>query len=111
MSGYFIHAADGEIGHVADLVIDDEAWAIRYLVVDTRNWWPGQKVLVSPTWIDRISWRESKVFITLSRKAIQESPAYTEEALLTRDYEIGLHRHYKRDAYWDAEAVSRKPAR
>ena len=46
VSGYQIQAADGEIGHVEDFVIDDETWAIRYLIVDTHNWWPGKKVLV-----------------------------------------------------------------
>ncbi len=46
--GYYIEAVDGEIGHVEELVVDDREWAIRYMVVETRNWWPGKKVLVSP---------------------------------------------------------------
>jgi hypothetical protein len=29
-------------------LIDDRAWALRYMVVNTRNWWPGKKVVVSP---------------------------------------------------------------
>jgi uncharacterized protein YrrD len=41
--GYHIQAADGEIGHVEDFIIDDETWAIRYLIIDTRNWWPGKR--------------------------------------------------------------------
>ena len=43
VSGYHIQATDGEIGHVEDFIIDDETWAIRYLIVDTRNWWPGKR--------------------------------------------------------------------
>jgi len=100
VSGYNIQAADGEIGHVEDFIIDDETWAIRYLVIDTRNWWPGKKVLVSPQWIEQVSWSESKVFINLPRETIRQSPEYTEESLLTRDYEHGLHRHYNRQGYW-----------
>ena len=57
-----IQAADGELGHVADFVIDDRTWAIRYIIIDTRNWWPGKKVLISPKWIERVSWNESKAF-------------------------------------------------
>ncbi len=68
-------------GH-EDFVIDDETWAIRYLIVDTTNWWPGNKVLISTRWIERISWEESKVFIN------------------SRDHEIELHRHYDREGYW-----------
>ena len=100
VSGHGIQAADGEIGHIEDFIIDDETWAIRYLIIATRNWWPGKKVLVSPQWIDRVSWSESKVFVNLSREAIKQSPEYTDESLLTRDYETELHRHYNRQGYW-----------
>jgi hypothetical protein len=106
VSGYHIQALDGEIGHVEDFIIDDETWAIRYLVVGTRNWWPGKRVLVSPQWIERVSWNESKVFVNLDRETIKQSPEYTEESLLNRDYEIGLHRHYNRKGYWVDELVA-----
>ena len=105
--GYNIHAKDGEIGHVDDFIIDDETWAIRYMIVDTRNWWPGKKVLISPRWIERVSWEESKVFVNLLRETIKLSPEYTEESLLSRDYETKLHKHYVREGYWTAEEGKR----
>ena len=107
VSGHHIQAADGEIGHVDDFIIDDETWAIRYLVIDTRNWWPGKKVLISPQWIERVSWSESKVFVNLLRETIKRSPEYSEESLLTRDYETGLHGHYNRKGYWVDEPVAK----
>ena len=107
VSGHTIQASDGEIGHVADFIIDDEIWAIRYLIVDTQNWWPGKKVLLSPHWIEGVSWSESKVFVNLSRETIKQSPEYTEESLLTRDYETRLHRHYIRQGYWVEESVAK----
>ena len=103
VSGHHLQAADGKIGHVEDFIIDDEAWAIRYLIIDTRNWLPGKKVLVSPQWIDRVSWDESKVFVNLTRNVIEESPEYTGVSLLTREYEDRLHRHYHRHGYWAEE--------
>ncbi len=106
VSGRHVHATDGEIGHVEDFIIDDQTWAIRYLIIDTRNWWPGKKVLVAPRWIERVSWSEAKVFINLSREAIRQSPEYTEASLLTRDYETRLHRHYDRRGYWVDEPAS-----
>jgi uncharacterized protein YrrD len=108
VSGHHVQAADGEIGHVEDFIIDDEAWAIRYLIIDTRNWWPGKKVLISPRWIERVSWDESKVFVNLPRETIQRSPEYTLESLLTRDYETRLHGHYSRQGYWVEEPAARK---
>lgn len=100
VSKYYIQATDGEIGHVDDFIIDDEAWAIRYLVIDTKNWWPGKKVLVSTQWFERISWEEEKVFVGLSLEAIKKSPEYSEKSLLDRDYEIQFHEHFKRPGYW-----------
>lgn len=100
VSGYNIQALDGEIGHVEDFVIDDATWGIRYLVVDTVNWWSGKKVLISPRWIERVSWDMSKVFINLPCEAIRQSPEYLEGSMPTRDYETELHRHYDRQAYW-----------
>ncbi len=109
VSGYYIGAADGKIGHVADFIVDDETWAIRYLLVDTRNWWPGKKVLVAAQWIERVSWEESKVFINLTREAIKQAPEYSEESLLTRDYEAQLHGHYNRPGYWDEKTAGSDP--
>jgi len=100
VSGYHIQAVDGEIGHVDDFIMDEETWAIRYLVIDTQNWWPGKKVLISPRWIERVDWSDSKVFINLSRDAIRQSPEYMENSLLTREYENQLHQHYSRQGYW-----------
>jgi uncharacterized protein YrrD len=105
VSGYHIQATDGEIGHVKDFIIDDETWTIRYLVIDTQNWWPGKKVLVAPQWIGRVSWGESKVFVSLSRETVKQSPEYTDGALLSRDYEIELHHHYNRQGYWAEEPI------
>jgi hypothetical protein len=56
VSGNHVQATDGEIGHIDDFIIDDQTWAIRYLVIDTRNWWPGKKVVISPQWIERANW-------------------------------------------------------
>lgn len=100
VSGYHIQATDGDIGHVEDFIIDYGTWAIRYLIVDTTNWWSGKKVLVSPRWIERVSWNESKVFINLPREIIHQSPEYRQEILLMRDYEAQLHQHYNRQGYW-----------
>ena len=107
VTGHHIQALDGEIGHVEDFIIDDQTWSIRYLVVDTKNWWAGKHVLISPQWIKQVSWPESKVVINLSREAIRQSREYTPESL-NRDYEAELHRHYGRNVYWAEELAACK---
>lgn len=101
VAGYHIEATDGDIGHVEDFIVDDESWEIRYMVVDTRNWLPGKKVLVAPRWIDRVSWEESKVYVSLTREAIENAPEYDPDAL-NREYEEKLHDHYGQPRYWDS---------
>ncbi len=97
VAGYDIQATDGSIGHVEDFVFDDESWAIRYLVVDTRNWWPGgKKVLLATHWINRIDWADKTVFARLTRDQIRAAPAYEEGAPIDRDYEQRLHQSYDR---------------
>ena len=106
ISRYHIEAADGRVGHVEDVIVDDETWTIRYLVIDTHSWWPGKKVLISPRWATRISWEDQTLFLDHTRAAIKASPEYTEEALITREYENTLYSHYDRLGYWlDEEPV------
>ena len=77
--GYHIEAADGEIGHVDDFVIDDRDWAIRSIVIKTGGWLSGRKTLVSPQSIEGISWTESKMFVNLTRDQIASGPEYVKE--------------------------------
>jgi hypothetical protein len=100
VTGYDIEAADGEIGHVKGFIFDDDSWAIRYVEVATRNWWPGKKVLVSPAWIERVSWDDSRVYTGLTRAAIQSGPEYVESQAITREYEHQLYLHYGLPPYW-----------
>ena len=97
--GYHIEGADAAIGHVDDFIIDDETWEVRYLVIDTRNWWLEHRVLVAPHWTKRISWAERKVFVDLSRQAIKNSPEWNPSAPINREYEARLCDYYKRPVH------------
>jgi hypothetical protein len=98
--GYHIQAMDEPVGHVEDFIIDDSGWNVRYLVVDTSNWWLGKQVLVSPWWASRVSWEERKVFLELSGQEIQASPEWNPEAGVNREYEARLYDYYGRPVYW-----------
>ncbi len=100
IKGYYMEASDGEIGHVSQFVVNDESWAIRYLEVSTQNWWPGKKVLISPAWVERVSWDESKIYIAGSRETVKNCPEYNEAMPINRDYEIKLYNYYGQPPYW-----------
>ena len=97
VSGYGIHAEDGEIGHLEDLVVDDEDWVVRYAEVDTRNWLPGKKVLVQTGRIQRIDWQSQSVTMALTRHAIESAPSYDPSQLITPSYELELFKHYGKE--------------
>lgn len=67
ITGYLIHATDGEIGFVRDFAVDDENWKITRLVVETGEWSHDREFLVSPQLIDHIDWAESSVYINCLR--------------------------------------------
>jgi hypothetical protein len=98
--GYDIQGTDGSIGHVDDLIVDDEDWAVRYLIVNTSNWWVGKRVAIAPQWAERISWPERKVNVALSRQAITDSPLWPGPAAANRQYEALLYQHHGRPTYW-----------
>jgi hypothetical protein len=100
---YSIQALNDLFGHVADLILDDEPWAIRYFVVDTRNWWPGKKVLLPQQWIAWVSWPEARVYVDLDRDTVKGAPEYNPSVPLTRDYETSLFNYYGREPYWSRE--------
>jgi sporulation protein YlmC with PRC-barrel domain len=72
--GCGIEATDGAVGSVADLVVDDETWAITDVLVDSRQWLPGKLLLISPEVIERIDWPEKKVHLRLAREDILQAP-------------------------------------
>jgi len=94
ITGYHIHATDGEIGHIKDFLVEDVDWSIHHLVVDTRNWWPGNKVLIAPRSVRDVDWQDHQVNLDVDREMVQASPAYDPAMTIDRAYERRLHSYY-----------------
>jgi len=96
VSGYRIECLDGSVGHLEDFLFGDASWKVRYVVVDTKNWWPGTHVVIAPEWIDEVSWAERAAHVHVTRAAIKASPPYDPGKPMAEDYEADLRRHYGR---------------
>jgi uncharacterized protein YrrD len=92
--GYAIHATDGKIGHVSDFLVDDSSWALRYLIVDTGNWWPGKHVLLSPSCVTGIDWISQTISVNVTQDKIRSSPEWDPASLIHDSYEAKLRDHY-----------------
>ena len=101
--GYHIQATDGDIGHVQGILVDEETWAIRYLIVDTSNWWLDHEVLIPPQWIRDVIWQEATVSVNLTLQAVKDAPKFDSAAQLDREQEIEIFKHYGLPGYWESE--------
>jgi hypothetical protein len=89
-----IHASDGDIGHVADLIVDDADWSVRYLEIDTTGWWDDKKVVVSPLNVSRIDGPERVVHLVVGRERVKNSPPYDPAMTIDGAYEEKFLTYY-----------------
>lgn len=73
VTGYPIEATDGKIGHVTGFLVDDRSWAIRELVVEAGHWYSGKEIRIPTSKVERISYKESKVVVNLSKSDIERT--------------------------------------
>ena len=99
VTGYHLEATDGPIGHIENFMVDTETWGIRYMAVDTRNWWPGQHVLVSPYAVKSINWFDREVVVDITQAQVKASPPWSPADLVEREYEERLHGYYNWPGY------------
>ena len=80
--------------------MDNQSWAMHYLLVDTSNWWLGKHVVIPTAWVQKLDWEEKKIYVDVSRQQVKISPEYEPSMTMTRDYESSLFGHYERPGYW-----------
>jgi hypothetical protein len=74
-----IEAADGEVGHAEDFLIDSADWQIKYLVVDTSDWWFGEKILISTRAITGIDTMHHVVTLDATRQFVKDGARFSPE--------------------------------
>jgi hypothetical protein len=94
LKGYYVHALDGDIGHVENVLADDANWEIRYLVIATRNWWPGKIVQLSPYAVRDIDRSGEQINMNVTRDQVRSAPAWDPLALADEAREYELHHHF-----------------
>ena len=94
LKGYNIKAIDGEIGDAEDFIVDDSTWKLAFMVVDTGNWLPGKKVLISPKWIKDFKWDTSEVIVNVTVDQVKNSPEYDVDKEISDSHELHLEKYY-----------------
>ena len=94
ISGYHIHATDGKIGHLSDVLIENSDWTLRYLNVNTSNWWQGKEVLISPRSTESIRWTEHLIYLGVNRDRVRTSPEYVASRPITTAFDTIMASYY-----------------
>jgi hypothetical protein len=110
LKNYGLHASDGDIGQVEDLLIEPESWRITHLIADTRLWWPGGLVVIDRALIERINWSEKQIQVAMTRDQVRNSPAYDKKRLVNEDYQTELSTYYRNMSLHSSDSGSSRPS-
>ncbi len=100
VTGYNVFAQDSQVGILQGFLADDADWAIRYLVVDTKDWLSSGQILISTQWVTQIGWPGPRVHVDVGQESVRASPEYDENVVINREYETALYKNYDRLGYW-----------
>ena len=78
------------MGHLEDFLVDDETWAIRYLIVDTGLWLFGRRVLVGRDCVQRVDWTSETVKVNCTREQIKQGSQFDMNNPPPGDFEAAL---------------------
>ncbi|GAB3060809.1 PRC-barrel domain-containing protein [Virgibacillus ainsalahensis] len=85
--GFKVHANNGKIGIVVDMVYDDEYWNIKYIVVQSNESYVNEKYFIfTRKKIESVDWFGEDIYISEPLESIKQNKLYTkkEDILLER---------------------------
>ena len=105
LDNFAIRATDGEIGKVKDMYFDDDAWVMRYFVVDTGSWLSSRKVLVSPMSVQEPDWKDKTLPVSITKAQVSNSPNIDTDMPVSRQNEEEYLGYYGYTNYWEGEGI------
>jgi hypothetical protein len=100
IEGFHLEATDAEIGHVSDVLFEDDSWAVRYVEVETGGWIPGRRVLLAPQSLGPLEWDRKRLDVRLTKAQVEAAPNSLTDLPVSRQEEMALHEHYGWELYW-----------
>jgi len=61
--GFKVHASDGGLGKVADLIFDDEYWKVQYIIVQDNDVLEGSFYAIRPEDLQSVAWFEEDMYV------------------------------------------------
>jgi len=89
---YGVQSDDGEVGILQDVIVEDETWAITYLVVNLQP--AGHRVLLATEYVQTVDLGARRIYLAVTKDAIVNSPIVSSEQPLTPELEQSLREYY-----------------
>lgn len=98
LAGLQVMGPGGLIGHVKDCIIDDASWRVRYFLIGTGHWLPGETVMLPAAGLGAIDLARRKIDTPLTHAQIHAAPAVDPLAPLNAPELEALDRYYRQPA-------------
>ena len=105
LEGYTANATDGDVGRAVDFLLDDEHWAVRYLVVEPGSFLDGSQVLVSPLSFREVEWSTHRFHLALTKEKVRRSPSIDVDKPVSRQHEGDFSRYHGFPCYWRSSGL------
>lgn len=97
LTGYTILTGDeADVGHLADFIVDDESWAVRFLVLDSSHLPFSKKQLLATDWITAVSWVDRELRLDVTADQLEGAPPFDPDAPVNEEQETILYDYYGR---------------
>ena len=94
LKGASVEVIDGDVGHAEEFLIDTSNWLVKYLVIHTSSWWPGEKLLISAHSIKGIDYTRNILQLDATRQFVKDSPPYNAEQTADGIFDESFQTYY-----------------
>ncbi len=89
-----VDGSDGRVGRLTDLLFDDRAWRVRYLVVDTGGLLTPHPVLLGPELLERVAGEQRTVIVGVATDRVAASPPVESHPPVSRQGEEAIRAYF-----------------
>ncbi|MGE5309104.1 MAG: DUF2934 domain-containing protein [Deltaproteobacteria bacterium] len=94
LTGYKLHATDGDVGKLLFFFFDEVNWKVRYLAASAGTWLGRKRVLISPSAVTVHDWANHRFDLSLSKETARTSPDVDTMEAISCQSQDALDSHY-----------------
>ena len=105
LRGDDVLARDGSVGTLHDVYFDDAGWVVRYMVVDTGRWVPGQRILIAPDSVEGALSDPGKLRVGATLEQLRAAPGADDAPPVAEQQRLATAKAFGPPYYWTSPAL------